>query len=143
MQVKIENAKLGQAINLLFNLSLKGKQSRHRTKFIKILNERLEEVEKDREELLKEHCHLDDKGEPRKIEDDTKWDIKDLDAYAKDVEDLFSEELVIEGGDAHGMLETVKTVLDNCDVAFSGQEAMTYDYLCEAFEQDEEEEEAE
>lgn len=143
MQIKIENEKLEQAIDLLFNLELKGKQSRHRTKFIKTLTERLTEVQEQQDELIKEHCHLDESGEPRKIENDTKWDIKDLKAYVKDVNELYAEELVIDGGDAHGMLKTVKVVLDNCEVGYSGQEAMTYDYLCEAFEQEEEEGDAE
>ncbi|WP_054751354.1 hypothetical protein [Piscibacillus salipiscarius] len=54
MQVKIKHAKLGQVIDLLFNLSLKGKQSRHRTKFIQKLSERYKEVEEQRIELAKE-----------------------------------------------------------------------------------------
>lgn len=135
MQVKIENSKLGQAMDLLFNLSLKGKQSRHRTKFIKTLSVRSDEVQEQQDALIKEHCHLDDFGEPRKIKNDTRWDIKDLDAYAKDMKELLDEEIIIEGGDAHGMLKTVKAVLLDCDVAFSGQEAAVYDYLCEQFEE--------
>lgn len=138
MLVKIENAKLGQAINLLFNLSLKGKQSRHRTKFIKLLDERLKEVAEQENELLKEHCHLDEKGEPKTLDNGTKWDVKDLEAFSKDKKELYEEELVIDGGDAHGMLKTVKQVLLECDKEFSGQEAMTYDYLCDQFEGDDE-----
>jgi len=42
--------------------------------------------------------------------------------------------MVLEGGDAQGMLKTVKQVLTDCDEPFSGEEAMTYDYLCDQFE---------
>lgn len=134
MQIKIKNSHLGQVINLLFNLSLKGKQSRHRTKFINLLTERLKEVEEQRIDLAKEHSHLDDKGEPKTSIDGKSFDIKDEKAFQNDLKELFDEEMVIEGGDAQGMLKTVKEVLLNCDKEFSGQEASTYDYLCELFE---------
>ncbi|MBP1950304.1 DUF1617 family protein [Virgibacillus litoralis] len=139
MKIKIENGKLGQAMSLFFDLSLKGKQSRHRTRFIKLLNDRLKEVAEQEKELLKEHCNLDDEGEPKKIKNDTEWDVIDKDAFKKDMKELHEEELIIEGGDAQGMLKTVKTVVLDCDKEFSGQEAYTYDYLCEQFEIDEEE----
>ncbi|MCM3110053.1 DUF1617 family protein [Lederbergia lenta] len=138
MNVKIENAKLGQVIDLLFNLSLKGKQSRHRTKFIKTLSDRLQEVTEQEKELLKEHCHLDEEGNPKTKNDGQNWDVKDIDAFIADKTELYEEELVIDGGDAHGMLKTVQKVLDECEVAFSGQEAVLYDYLCEQFEGDDE-----
>lgn len=132
MKVKIENRYLGLAANLLFSLSLKGKQSRHRTKFIKLLNDRLREVEEQRIELAKEFAVKDEEGKP--IVKDEAYEIADMLAFTKEVEELYSEEMVIEGGDYQGMLKTVKDVLLNCDVAFSGQDAIIYDYLCEQFE---------
>jgi hypothetical protein len=133
MKVEIENRYLGQAISLLFDLSLRGKQSRHRTKFVKLLNDRLKEVEEQRIQLAKEHAKKDENGEP--ITNDGKFDIEDMDAFMKDLEELYDEKMVIEGGDAQGMLKTVKDVLLNCDKEFSGQEAMIYDYLCDIFEE--------
>lgn len=139
MIVKIENNKLGQVIDLLFDLSLKGKQSRHRTKFIKLLSERFQEYQNDFKLLLKEHCHLDDNGNPKTTTDGQHWDVKDVDAFIKDKKELDEEEIVIEGGNYHGMLKTVKEVLFNCDKEFRGQEAMIYDYICEKFEEGEDE----
>lgn len=139
MQVKIENQKLVPSINILYGLSLKGKQSRHRSKFIKLLNERVNEIQEQEKELLKEHCNLDENGEPKTIEDGAKWDVKDLDAFAKDKKELYEEEMVLEGGDAQGMLLTVKKVLLDCEKEWTGQEAEIYDYLCDQFEEGEEE----
>jgi len=139
MQVKIENAKLKQVIDLLFDLSLKGKQSRHRTKLIKLLNERLVEYQKDFKELLTEHCNLDENGNPKTTPDGQRWDVKDVDTFIKDKKELDEEVFVIEGGNYHGMLITVKEVLLNCEKEFSGQEAMIYDYICERFEEGEDE----
>lgn len=138
MQVKIENNMLGQVINLLFDLPLKGKQSRHRTKFIKMLNARLVEYQKDFKELLKEHCNLDEEGNPKTKNDGQHWDVKDKDAFVVDKKELDEEVFIIEGANNQEMLKTVKEVLFNCDKEFSGQEAMIYDYICEKFEEDDE-----
>lgn len=135
MQVSIENQKLIQSINLLYKLPLKGKQSRHRTKFIKKLQERLLEFVGDEKVLLKEHCNLDEMGEPKKIENDTKWDVKDIDAFVKEKKELYEEERVFEGGDVQGVLKSVKEILFNCQEEFSGAEADIYDYLCDQFEE--------
>lgn len=97
------------------------------------MSERLEEYQEDLKELLKEHCNLDEKGEPIVKEDNT-FDVKDIDAFIKDRKELDEEEIVIEGGDYQDMLKTVKEILMNCDREFSGQEAMIYDYICERFE---------
>ncbi|WP_117161347.1 DUF1617 family protein [Paraliobacillus sp. X-1268] len=132
MQVTIKNAHLGQATSLLFDLALKGKQSRHRTKFIKLLAERSKEVEEQRKQLAEEHAKKDDEG--KAIINDEKYDIPDQEAFKKDYQELLDELLIIEGGDAQGMLKTVKKVLDECDKEFSGQEAVVYDYLCDQFE---------
>jgi len=139
MFVKIENGKLAQVINLLYDLPLRGKQSRYRTKFIKLLNAQLEEYQQDFKQLLKEHCHLDENGEPKTKNNGTQWDVKDVDAFIKDKKELDEEVFVIEGASKQDMLKTVKEVLFNCDREFSGQEAETYDYICEKFEEGEDE----
>lgn len=134
MKIAIENAKLGQVHDLLFNLSLKGKQSRHRTRFLKLIEDRIKEVTEQERQLLKEHCHLGEDGEPKKIDDGKRWDVKDLEEFAKDKRELYEEKLIIEGGDYHGMLKTLKSIVLDCEVEWQGQQAFTYDYLCEQFE---------
>ena len=138
MQVKITNEKLGQAISLLFDLSLKGKQSRHRSKFIKALDERLKEVAEQEQELIKEHCHLDDEDKPKTKNNGQEWDVKNVVAFRKDKIELLEEGLVIDGGDNEDMLKTVKTVLFDCEKEFRGQDAQVYDYLCDQFEESDE-----
>lgn len=137
MQISIQNEKLVLVINLLFQLPLKGKQSRQRSKLIKLLDERLEEVAEQEKELLKEHCHLDENGEPKKKNDDKEWDVINLEAYRKDRKELYEEELVIEGNNNTGMLSAVKKVLDECEMELSGADAAAYDYLCDQFGADE------
>lgn len=136
MEIKIENQKLAPAINLLYSLSLKGQQSRHRTKFIRLLQDKLKEFGEEEKEVVKEHANLDKDGKPKTLEEGTKWDIKDgeLDAFVKDKEELYKETRVIDGGDNQVVMQTIKKVLSECQKEFSGQEADIYDYLCEAFE---------
>lgn len=138
MKFEIANNKIAGAINLLAQLSLKGKQSRHRSKLIKELNTRFEEVVEDEKALLKQHCHLDENGEPKKTNEDRNWDVKDEEAFAADRKDLLEEKLVLEGGNITGYLKTMKEVLLNCEVEWSGADAAIYDYLCDELEREEE-----
>ncbi|MED3687279.1 hypothetical protein P4534_00270 [Peribacillus butanolivorans] len=54
MQVKIQYKYVIEAINFLSEVSLKGKQSIHRTRFIKLLNEKLKQISDEELELVKE-----------------------------------------------------------------------------------------
>ncbi|MDQ0206662.1 DUF1617 family protein [Alkalicoccobacillus murimartini] len=135
MQVKIENAKIGQVIDLLFDLSLKGKESRHRSKFIKELNDRLQEVAEEEQELIKEHCHLDEDEKPKMLNDGKEWDVKDIEAFKHDKLELYQEEFILEGGNVTGYLKTIKDIVVNCEKEFSGQEATLYDYLYDQLEE--------
>ena len=139
MQVKIENIKISPVIKILYDIPLKGKQSRHRTKFIKLLDGRLKEVGEEESEILKEHCHLDDDGNPKKTDKGTQWDVKNIEYFANDRNELYREEFVIDGGNNQEILNTVKDILGNLARDFSGQDATIYNELCDAFGVDEDE----
>lgn len=145
MKVEIKNGLLQESIQLLYDLSLKGKQSRHRTRFIKKMAERLKEVEEQRQELLEEHARKDEKGQAVMKKGGEEFDIPDKNKpkLHKEVEELFKESLVIEGGDNEETLKTVHTILIDTDKTFSGREAVVYDYLCEQFERNEQKKESE
>jgi hypothetical protein len=138
MNFKIENSKIAGTINLLSKLSLKGKQSRHRSKMIKDLNSHLKDVAEQEQELLKEHCYLDENDEPKKTSDGQNWDVKDVKSFVKDRNELYEEIFVLEGGNVTGYLKTVKEVLLDSNEEWSGSEAELYDYLCDELERVEE-----
>ena len=137
MMVEIQHSKIAGVIRLLSELSLKGKQSRHRSKFIKLLDDRLTELEEDESNIRKEHCHLDDDGEPKTTNDGASWDVKEENQkdFENDILELREEQFVITGGDKTEYMKTVKVILDECDKEFSGQEAALYDYLYDQIEQ--------
>lgn len=136
MEIRIENQKLAPAINLLYGLSLKGKQSRHRSKFVKLLQEKLKEFAEDEKQLRIEECNLDDKGEPKTyMKNGTEMlDVKDLDHFKKVKDVLYKEEVVIAGAEKETTLQTVHKVLDSLDKELSGRDAESYDYLLDQFE---------
>lgn len=138
LTVRIKNHTLNPVVDFLYDLSLKGKESRHRTKLIKTLSNRVEEVVEHQNELLKQHCHLDEEGNPKMTNDGKNYDVIDVAAFSKDREDLYGEEVVIDGEDSQVMLTTVRGVLDDLDIEMSGQQAVLYDYLCQQFKVDEE-----
>lgn len=138
MQVRIQHKKIQIIINMLYKLSLTGTKSRHRTKFIKLLDARLAEIAEQETEIMKEYCNLDedDKPKTKQVGNHLAWDIKEgasAKDFQEDRDELYDEELVIEGEDYAKMLGTVKTVLAKCDEEFSGAAAEAYDYLCDQF----------
>lgn len=136
MKVEIENGKLTAAINFMYGLKLARKQSRMRRRFIKLLSDRLEEIEEDRKELLKEHSHKDENGEP--VIKDGNYAVKDMVALSDDLKELYAEKMVLEGGDNREMIRTVKQILKKLeDEEYEGETSEIYDYLCEQFGVDE------
>lgn len=139
MRVEIENGKLVAAINFMYDLKLTRKHSRFRRHFIEKMSERLRRVEEDRKTLAKEHSNKDEKGEA--IVKDDQFDIKDMVAFSSDMKELNAEKLIIEGGDNREMIRTIKHVLKKFEnVEYEAQKSEIYDYLCEQFGVDEEEE---
>nr|WP_017552428.1 hypothetical protein [Heyndrickxia coagulans] len=68
--------------------------------------------------------------------------MKDMKAFNEDLQELYSEKMVIEGGDNREMLRTIKAVLKKFeDTEYEGQQSEIYDYLCDQFGVDDEEDE--
>ncbi|SNZ14546.1 Protein of unknown function [Terribacillus aidingensis] len=135
MKLEIKNSMISPAIKLLYDLKLKGKQSRHRTKFIKQLQGKMKELHTQELDLIKEYAGDDGDGGPKKREDGS-FAIRpeDESAFRKEQDELFEEPFVIDGGDNYVTLETVKDIVLEYDEEVSGDTAVAYDYLCEAFE---------
>ena len=132
MEIKIENKYLTAVNNLLFNLKLKGKQTRARSKFLKLVLKKIEEFNEDEKTLVKEYAKLDKDGEP--IVNGDRYDIEDLKGYGKAVKELNDEVAIISGSEYVNSFEELKTVLDNLDIELEGADALAYDLLMDAFE---------
>lgn len=133
MQVKVQYKYVIEVINFLSEISLKGKQSIHRTRFIKLLSEKLKQISEEELQLIKEFTGTDDNGNPNKNEDGS-FAIDDINEFKKQQNDYLSDFYVIEGGDAYGMIKTMKGIIENYDKEVSGKEADTFEHLYTAFE---------
>ncbi|MCM2983846.1 hypothetical protein M3599_23410 [Niallia circulans] len=137
MKISIKVSYLPSVTEFLYNLTLKGKQSRHRSRLVKAMQEKWKEVVEEEQELLKEYAGVDEEGNPKKK--DGQYDIKDVKGFKEQQKELFDEEFILEGGDATGYLKTVKEIVFDYDEEVSGKDAEAYDYLCEVFEESENE----
>ncbi|WP_339145457.1 MULTISPECIES: DUF1617 family protein [unclassified Sutcliffiella] len=132
MKIKLKYAFIGEISTFLLNLSLKGKQNRHRVRFINTLQGKLKQVAAEEMELIKEFAGVDEEGNPKRSEKG--FDIQDVQGFKQQQNELFEEEFVLEGGDNQGMLKTLKPIVLDYDGEVSGREAFVFDHLCEAFE---------
>ncbi|MCA1025668.1 hypothetical protein LCM23_06160 [Cytobacillus kochii] len=140
MNLKIKNSLLKAFAEFLMTFELKGKESRLRTRFVKLLDAQLKQINDETQLLAKDYCHLDDEGSPKLIEVDGHqlWDIRDHEEWAKAINELFAEELHISGEDKKEMLTAVKEIVLNSEDTYNGQAAFDYDIWCELVESIEE-----
>lgn len=139
MHLEIENIRLADSISVLEKLSLKGLKSIHRTRLTKTLTEKLQRVAEEEKELKKEHSNLDDDGEP--IIKDGKYDIKDMDSFNRDIQDFYSEKVIINDDHLQQSLKSVKQSLEESEIEWEGKEAYAYADLYEGFKGDKEDNE--
>lgn len=141
MTIRMYNAEVETVAEYLLGLSLKGKESRMRTRFIKKLQEQMDTIKAEHLEILKEYSNLNENGEPNVIENDEGqqvYDIKDLDAFTKEYNDLISEAFVIEVTEANkDVIKSVRKSVWNDEKEYSGQDALFYDRICEIIEGEE------
>lgn len=130
MKITMKNRDLAKAINFLNSLNLKGKDSRSRSKFIRLLEKYFEELKDDELELLKEFDLLDENGNIKQDMDDT----ESIRLFNTEQEKLYSEKVVINCEDIIDRMNTLKEVLENLDTELSGDDAYIYDYLLDEME---------
>ncbi len=136
MKLKIKANQIKGFADFLLSLELKGTKSRMRTRLVKLLDGKLKDVQSEFiEQVVKEHCHLDEEGNPKTKDANGQkhWDIKEdkQGDFDKEYLDLWNETHVIEGEDNKVMFVSVKESVLNCEIAFSGQDAFIYDQWCD------------
>lgn len=133
----ILNVEINGLIKFLMDIELSGKQSRMRTRFCKLIGERLKEIEEERFKLIDKYVKKDEEGNFLTKEKNgiQIYDIENIESFNKEYEELMREELVIdETNERKEMLLTVRDILLNTEQTFKGQDAMNYDRYCEIFE---------
>lgn len=137
--MKIQNGEIKAFSEFLLSLELKGKQSRMRTRFIRILEQQLRMVSVEYKLLVQEYAHLDENKEPKTImlNDVEVFDMKDLPSFQAEYEELMKEEFVILRDESNEeMLQAIAQMVLDCDSTFSGEQALQYDRFCDIVESD-------
>lgn len=139
MRLKFKNYELEPLANLLYDLELKGKDSRMRTRFIKVIATHLNDiVQKERADLIQEYATKNEDGSIKVVEGrehDVYIDpLREAEFY-NEIEVLMAEELYIEEseGNKNMLLSVAETVL-NGEIVVKGELASLYDMWCEEFE---------
>lgn len=132
--MKIKNKHISNAYTLLFNLELKGKTSRLRSRFNRLLQERIDNIiQPEQNELINQYAI---KGEDGNVKIDDKGNFRVTEEYLNEMDILLNEEMHIDLNETNKeMLLTVASLfLDEDLISASGELAETHDYICEQFE---------
>ena len=138
MYLVMKNFELKVFGDFLYGMTLKGKESRMRSRFIAIIEAQLELIQKERDILLKDYAKTDESGQPVLNTDKDGKEfmvLNDAQSYNLEIAKLMQEELVIEVKDDNKeMLRIVAEAVLNTDKEFSGFEAESYNRLCDVLE---------
>jgi len=132
--LKIKNKDILNTHKILFDLELKGKSSRLRSRFNRLLQQHYNNVIHPEEtELRKQYAIKDEQGE---IIYDKNGNFKASVDYINEMDTLMEEYFHIDLNEANKemLLSIAKLFLDDNLIVVSGELAETYDLVCSQFE---------
>ncbi|ALA47850.1 hypothetical protein ABE137_12710 [Brevibacillus laterosporus] len=135
--MRIKNGDLEDFAKFLMSFELIGKESRLRTRLVKILMEKFKAVTEEHNDLIRQFARFDEDGEPYIIEINGQraYDVPDRQAFNREYFLLMNEDTIIEENEERKeMLLFIKELILNCDKTFKGKEAFEYDSWCEIVE---------
>jgi len=138
----------GQNIALqifLGGLMLHGKESRERTRFLKMIEGRTQEIEQERIKLGEKHCKKNKKGELIYLDRDNKettdklvgvqFLFEKVEDFTKELSGYLNEDYILDITPANSeTISVVKKVLEETNKDFTGIQANEYFEWCEAFQ---------
>lgn len=131
--MKIINMKNSDVYNLYLlsmSLKLKGRDSRLRTRFAKLLKPRVDLIIEEKAEIAKEIGGEETKDGKIILPKDREEE------YKKEIEDLMSEEFSLElDAEQLKWFEVVKKGILEIDIEFEGEKAWLYDRICDILEE--------
>jgi hypothetical protein len=139
--MKLLNAELAPFTQFLLSIPLTSTPSRMRSRFIRLVQDRLTEIEQERVSLLTKYSNKSPEGEPlTRTEPDgtTVYDIppESMPLFNKEYTELRSEVFILDETEERAdMLRSVRDAILNVEgMTFSGQDAILYDRWCEIVE---------
>lgn len=137
--MKIKNAEIEAFSNFLMDFELKGRESRLRTRFVKLLVQRQSEIQEEHRELLRQYANFDEEGNIKTLElpNGLKvYDVPDKDTFNREYYLLMNEDFIIEENEERKeMLLFIKELILDCEKTFKDREAIEYDRWCDIVEE--------
>lgn len=132
--LKIKNEELVDVITFLERFELQPKVSRVRTKVVKLIRIKIDELYKDEVDLLQRFGKKDEGG--NLIQDDGNFSLLPETAaeYHKEKADLLNEDSVIDVAELHDKLPLLIEGLEDSEVTVSGKDAETLELILELLE---------
>lgn len=131
----IYNGEIETFKEFLLSEPLDRKKTRLRARFLKILDERLQEVNEARRELLQVYGEKDSNNQL--IISNGRVNITDINAYNQENNDLLFEELIVDQTESikEVLLLIQDIVLETKQEDFTGDKAQQYERWCDIVEQ--------
>lgn len=132
--LRIRNEELVDVITFLESFELQPKVSRVRTKLVRVIRQKIDELYKDEVELLERFGKKDESG--NLIQDNGNFSLLPETAaeYHKEKADLLNEETHIDVVELHDKLPLLIGGLEESEVKLSGKEAETLEVVLELLE---------
>lgn len=135
----IKNKHLATIANSLGSYSLKGKASRGRTRLMRDINTKYEDLKADLIALQEQHG-INPKDPIPEDEEEKELYLAKINEYNKEADTLFEEEVYINVDEYRHLIGALYSELEDYDYELSGQEALLYDTIMEMIEGDAENE---
>ncbi|WP_447559069.1 hypothetical protein [Staphylococcus aureus] len=135
--IEIKNSDLVKTRSFLYGLKLKPKLSRHRTKFIRLLDNKIEDLTNASNELIQQFAKKDNQGNP--IVKDNLVEFDDINKriqFEKEDRILFNEISKIDLSEYPLVKDALKQSLNELDIVLEKEEAETYELLSNLFDVD-------
>ncbi|MEO1782506.1 DUF1617 family protein [Enterococcus diestrammenae] len=133
MKIELKNKELSTAINFLKGMTLQAKDSRCRSKLVKLLTTAFNELSDEEKKLMEEHGLLNEDGELKK---ENELDNEKIKKFNKEQDTLMDEVVVIEGGMYAKNIDEMPRILESYTGELSGVDAEIYDRLMDEMEKE-------
>jgi hypothetical protein len=119
------------------DVPLSAADSRARNRVITTLAKAISEIDKDRDNLLKQYCEKDEKGNPKLLENDTKYDItpENLGIVNSEMMKIINEDFVIDILPSNKEdLKIAYKAMQNTEKKMTIQEGILYEEILKKFD---------
>ena len=132
--LEIRNSDLVQAKSFLYDLKLKPKLSRNRTKLVKLIDEKIKDLSDASNEIIQQYAKKDENGNPIINDNMVEFDnVENRIEFEREDTILINELSKINLDEYPNVYDSIQQALYELDVELDKEKAETYELLCELF----------